>query len=77
MRLADWARRTNESAAPLTVETLDKAMAQVLKRGAEPRHDCRFDGHVEVFMGRRCVYCGEVVRELTVDENHIRHGEFF
>lgn len=61
----------------LTLEVLNKAFEAVRAQGVTPRHDCRYDGHVEHFMSTRCVYCHEQIRKLTVDESHVRYGEFW
>ena len=61
----------------LTVEAFDAAMRAIRDRPAgPPRHDCRFDGHVEHFCSERCVYCGAKIRSLDTDERHILLGEF-
>ena len=62
--------------ARLKPELLDATMKKLAEQGAEPRHDCRFDGHVEHFCSTRCVHCGQVIRRLDPDENHILLGEF-
>jgi len=44
----------------LTREMLDRAFAAMLRRGVEPRHDCRFDGHVMQWNPSGfawCIYC--------------------
>lgn len=65
-----------EESGKLTREMLDAAFSSIAKQGSQPRHDCRYDGHVAQFMARTCVYCGAVIRELTPDENHVKYGEF-
>jgi hypothetical protein len=58
---AAWMDATAAS-GELTRETLTRALAAASKRGVEPRHDCRLDGHVMVVHPNRdawCMYCGE------------------
>jgi hypothetical protein len=43
-----------------------------------PPHSCAVDGHLTLMMSLYCPACGAKVRDtLTVDENHIKHGEFW
>lgn len=76
MSMRSWIETTT-TAGPLTREMVDATFASMEKQGFVRRHSCKHDGHVELFMSTRCVCCGEVVRDLTVDENHIRLGEFW
>ena len=50
MALEDWIKgNINESAAPLSRETLNSALDALRKRGSERPHYCPHDGHVMQF----------------------------
>lgn len=53
--------------AVLTREILEKAFDAIRRRGSQPRHDCRFDGHTLQWnpLGFHfCIYCGASEADL-------------